>query len=215
VEWAANVSKQAKAKDAQINAMAAHIQALANTVATLSKAITTAAKENLNPNPGGGDGGGNGVGGNSGGGNSGGNNSNGLPFHQFTCNTGGYCFPCGYHPVGTNHTSATCKQKRQGHNDSATATNCMNDSTRWLGIRQVTPSQHDHPSYKGQSAPATKPLLPHASLHHDPSHFNSSVTLQRQFSMKTPATSSSTATSSSIPNTEKHGVTHLDRKSDY
>jgi hypothetical protein len=35
VEWAANVSKEAKTKDTQLQAMTAQIQALSNTVATL------------------------------------------------------------------------------------------------------------------------------------------------------------------------------------
>jgi hypothetical protein len=151
-EWAASLSKEAKAKDAKINAMTAQIQALTTTVATLLKAITAAAKENLNPNTGDGNSGGNGIGGNSNGGNSRGSNSNGRLF-QITLNMGGYCFTCGHHPVGANHTSATCKQKRKGHNDSATATNCMDGSTRRPGIRKVKPSKKNHPSYKGQSAP--------------------------------------------------------------
>jgi hypothetical protein len=112
----------------------AQIQALTNTVATLLESITVAAKDNIKPNAGGSDGSGDGVGGNRGGG-----NSNGRPF-QFTHNMGGYCFTCGHHPIGANNTSAICKQKCKGHNNSTTATNCMNGSTHWLGIRKVKPS---------------------------------------------------------------------------
>jgi hypothetical protein len=43
-EWAANINKESKAKDAQLQAMMAQIQALTNTVTMLSKAITAAAK---------------------------------------------------------------------------------------------------------------------------------------------------------------------------
>jgi hypothetical protein len=44
-EFAANVSEESKAKDAQFQAMTAQIQALTNTVATLSTQIAAAAKE--------------------------------------------------------------------------------------------------------------------------------------------------------------------------
>ena len=43
-EFAANVSKESKAKDAQFQAMTAQIQALTNTIATLLTAIAAAAK---------------------------------------------------------------------------------------------------------------------------------------------------------------------------
>ena len=42
-EFAANVSKEFKAKDAQLHAMTAQIQVLTSTVASLSKAIANAA----------------------------------------------------------------------------------------------------------------------------------------------------------------------------
>ncbi len=45
-EFAANVSEESKAKDAQFQAMTAQIQALTNTVATLSTQIAAAAKVN-------------------------------------------------------------------------------------------------------------------------------------------------------------------------
>ena len=37
-------------------------------------------------------------------------------------NMGGYCWTCGYNPVGLGHTSATCKNKAPGHYVCATAT---------------------------------------------------------------------------------------------
>jgi hypothetical protein len=43
-KWAANISKESKAKDAQLQAMMAQIQALTNTIATLSTAIVASAK---------------------------------------------------------------------------------------------------------------------------------------------------------------------------
>ncbi len=54
-EWAANINKESKTKDAQLQAMTAQIQALTNTVATLSNAISAVAKQ------GGGSGGGGAV----------------------------------------------------------------------------------------------------------------------------------------------------------
>jgi hypothetical protein len=96
-EFAANVSDEAKAKDAQFQAMTAQIQALTHTVATLSTAIAAAAKEN-------------------GGGGGGGGGEHGRTF-KFTRNMGAYCYSCGHHPIGANHTSVTCTRKRDGHND--------------------------------------------------------------------------------------------------
>ena len=62
-EFAANISKESKAKDAQFQAMTAQIQTLTNTFATLLASIAAAAKEN----GGGGVGGGSGCGGGGGG----------------------------------------------------------------------------------------------------------------------------------------------------
>ncbi len=144
-EWASNVSKEAKAKNDQLKAMTAQIQALTNTVAMLSTAIAAAAKENENPNNGGGGGSGRNCGHGSG-------NRDNRAFH-YTRNMGGYCSMHGHHPVGINHTSAMCTQKRDNHNNSTTATNCMGGCTFWLGVTRVRPSQQDHQSYKGKSAP--------------------------------------------------------------
>jgi hypothetical protein len=111
-EWSTNVSKYAKTKDVQLQAMTAQIQALTNTVATILTTIVAAGKENLNPNSG--------RGGGSGGG-SGGNGSKHT--FKYTHNMGGYYVTHGHHPIGINLTSMTCRQKRKGHNNSAIATN--------------------------------------------------------------------------------------------
>ena len=55
-EFAANVSEESKAKDAQLQAMTAQIQAFTSTVATLSTAIANAAKANGGSGGGGGNG---------------------------------------------------------------------------------------------------------------------------------------------------------------
>jgi hypothetical protein len=126
-KFAANVSEESKAKDAQFLAMTAQIQALTNIVATLLAAITAAAKEN--------DGGGGGGGG--GGGE--------RTFKFTTRNMGAYCYTCGHHPVGVNHTSVTCTRKCEGHNDLATADHRFSGSNFWPGLNKVKSSQQDHP----------------------------------------------------------------------
>ncbi len=149
-EWAANISKESKAKDAQLQAMMAQIQALTNTIATLSTAIAAAAKEN----GGGGGSGGSSVGG-SGGGSGGSNNGGGggKRMFKFTHKMGAYCSMHGHHPVGANHTSAACTHKHEGHNNIATADHRFGGSNFWPGLSKVKSSQHEHISYKGKSAP--------------------------------------------------------------
>jgi hypothetical protein len=137
-EWAANVIKESKTKDAQLQAMTAQIQALTNTVATLSKAIAAAEKQG-----GGGSGGGsNGVSGS-------GNNIGGGGERTFKCtrNMGAYCSTHGHHPVGANHTSATCMHKQESHNNTATADHRFGGSNFWPGLYKVKSSQHNHISY--------------------------------------------------------------------
>ena len=130
-KFAANVSKEAKAKNAQFQAMTAQIQALINTVAMLSTAIAAVAKEN-----GGGGGGGGG----------------GERTFKFVHNMGAYCSMHGHHPVGMNHTTATCTNKREGNNDLATTDHRFGGSNFWPGLSKVKPSQQDHVSYRGKSA---------------------------------------------------------------
>jgi hypothetical protein len=146
-EWAANVSKEGKAKNDQLKAMMAQIRALTNTIATLSTAIAAAAKENNTPNDG--SGGGSGGGCNRGCGS--GNRDDGA--FRYMRNMGGYCSTHDHHPVDINHTSTMCTQKRDNYNSSTTATNCMGGCMFWPGITRVRPSQQDHQSYKGKFSP--------------------------------------------------------------
>jgi hypothetical protein len=141
-EWAANVNEESKTKDAQLQAMMALIEALTNTIATLSKEITAVAKQ------GGGDGDGSGT--------SGSSNNIGRGdkrTFKYTRNMGAYCSTHGHHPVGANHTSATCTHKQERHNDTATADHRFGGSNFWPGLSKVKSSQHNHISYKGKSAP--------------------------------------------------------------
>jgi hypothetical protein len=110
-KWVANMNESAKKKDAKIDIMTMQIKILTNAVAALPKAIAT--KENVNPNGGGGDG-------NGGGGGGGGGGGNGQRPFAYTRNMGACCWSCGFHPVGANHTSATCIKKKDNHKDSAT-----------------------------------------------------------------------------------------------
>ena len=91
---------------------------------------------------------------------SGNNNGNGkkprvpydptAPYEKYR-NMGGYCFTCGFHPVGTTHTSETCGYKRKDHVDSATWTNRGAGSKLWP--TKVREDQKTHASYAGKSAP--------------------------------------------------------------
>jgi hypothetical protein len=140
-KFAANISTESRAKEAQFQAMTAQIQALTNIVAI-------AAKENRGGGRGGNGGGGSGRGGR--GGNGGG--EGGKRTFKFTRNMGAYCHTHGHHPIGVNHTSATCTNKRDGHNNLPTADHHFGGSNFWPGLSKVKSSQHDHISYKGKSA---------------------------------------------------------------
>ena len=73
---------------------------------------------------------------------------------KYPRNMGGYCHSCGFHPVGPKHDSATCTRKKEGHVDTATWTNRgANGSKEWPVAAKVKPSQQEHTSYKGKSAP--------------------------------------------------------------
>ena len=138
-ERAANVQEDTKTKDTQLASMAAQIQALTNTVAALTSALAAlvgkvSGNDSANST-----------------GSSGSGASKGT--FKFTRNMGAYCYQCGHHPVGINHTSATCSKKGENHNDLATTNQRFGGSTYWPGLTKVKQSQQDHESYKGKSAP--------------------------------------------------------------
>ncbi len=137
-ELAANISNTAKVKEAQIDSITAQIKLLTDTVALLSKLLTN--KENNGNNGSGGSGSGsNGLGG-------------GRDF-KYTRNMGNYCWSHDHHPVGAKHTSIACTNKKEGHQDAATATNCMGGDNFWPGTNKVRPSHQGHASCKGKSTP--------------------------------------------------------------
>jgi hypothetical protein len=115
---------------------------LTDAVAALSKAITT--KENVNPN---------GKGGGGGGSSGSGSGSGGQQPFAYTRNMGAYCHSHGFHPVGANHTSATCTKKKDNHKDSATWGDSLGGNKFWPKANRVKPDQQLHTSYKDRSAP--------------------------------------------------------------
>ena len=70
-------------------------------------------------------------------------------------NMGTYCSLHGFHPVGTNHDSVTCRNewRKPEHNIAATWTNRLGGDTYWPSAKQVAIKQQDHPTWKGKSAP--------------------------------------------------------------
>ena len=66
---------------------------------------------------------------------------------------GSYCHSHGFHPVGANHTSATCTRKRDNHKDSATWDDNLGGNKFWPKANRVKPDQQLHASYKDRSAP--------------------------------------------------------------
>jgi hypothetical protein len=75
---------------------------------------------------------------------------------RFPCNMGSYCWSHDHHPIEAKHESITCTHKKDGHKDNATATNHMGSNNFWPQANWVMPSQHDHTSYKGKSAPTDR-----------------------------------------------------------
>ncbi len=128
-----NISKEAKAKDAQICAMTAQIKTLTDAIATLTKSLAN--KENASPN-------------------TGNTNSGTTPcmFHWMR-NMGAYCWSHGHHPVGAKHTSSTCTKKKEGHNNDVTTRNHQGGDNFWPTNNKVKESQQDHPSFKRKKAP--------------------------------------------------------------
>ena len=120
-ESAANISKETKAKDAQILVMTTQIKMLADTITALIKCFGN--KENAPPNMG--------------------NTNSGSNPHQFKWapNMGAYCRSHGHHPVGAKHTSKTCSKKKVGHIDNTIATDHKGRDKFWLTINKVKESQ--------------------------------------------------------------------------
>ena len=119
---------QLKSKDNQIGGLVLQVKTLSESVAALTKLV---ADNNANTAAGGG-GGGKGGGGRR---RQQGRDKENVPptekaaacedtrpsWLQKITNQGGYCWSCGFNPIGKTHTSATCKRKAPGHDAGATA----------------------------------------------------------------------------------------------
>ena len=72
-----------------------------------------------------------------------------------TRNMGGYCYSCGFHPIGLGHSSKTCnsEHKRRDHKSEATWNDRMGGNTNWPKAFRVTPEQQEHAKWKGQEPP--------------------------------------------------------------
>ncbi len=68
-------------------------------------------------------------------------------------NMGVYCHSHGFHPIGTNHTSATCSWKKDGHKVEAMWTNCLGGNMFWPTAKCVAINQQYHATLKSKSAP--------------------------------------------------------------
>ena len=117
------------------DALAAQIKALTDAVAKLA-----AAKENKVPNAG-----------RTGGKN--GDRESRCPQMMKLRNMGAYCHSHGFHPVGADHDSATCRRRKPEHKSEATWGNRLDGDMFWPSAKRVAVVQHDHPTWKGKAAP--------------------------------------------------------------
>jgi hypothetical protein len=120
----------------QLDAMAAQIKALTDTV---TKLLTL--KENIDPNAGGG-------------GEKKGDRKSRRPQATKLRNIGAYCHSHGFHPVGADHSSATCSWKKAEHKTEATWGNHIGGGDMyWPTAKRVAIEQQEHPTWKGKAAP--------------------------------------------------------------
>ena len=122
-------------KTTQFDAMAAQIKALTDAVAKLSTA-----KENKDPNAGGGGG-------------KNGDRKSRRPQMTKLRNMGAYCHSHGFHPVGEDHNSANCSWKKSEHKTEATWANRLGGDMFWPSTKRVAIEQQQHPTWKGKAAP--------------------------------------------------------------
>ena len=56
-----------------------------------------------------------------------------YPF-KYERNMGGYCYSCGFHPVGPKHDSTTCNRKKEGHVATAPAATSATATTKGMAM---------------------------------------------------------------------------------
>ena len=122
-------------KTNQFDAMAAQIKALTDAVTRLE-----AAKENKDPNAGGGGG-------------KNGDRESRRPQMTKLRNMGAYCHSHGFHLVGADHDSVNCFWKKSEHKTEATWGNRLGGDMFWPSAKRVAVEQQDHPTWKGKVAP--------------------------------------------------------------
>jgi hypothetical protein len=131
--------------NASSNAMAAQIKVMLDQIAQLTK--TMANKENSNGRrSGGGGGGGGGLG-------ERGQVQRVVVQYTKPRSMGCYCSLHGFHPVGENHTSATCSRKQPNNNVTAMWNNRKGGSVHWPPPIRISIKQQSHATYAGKSAP--------------------------------------------------------------
>jgi ribosomal protein L31 len=122
-------------KTNQFDAMAAQINALTDAVAKLEDA-----KENKDPNAGGGGG-------------KNGEHDSRRPQMTKLRNMGAYCQSHGFHPVGADHDSVNCSWKKLEYKTKATWGNRLCGDMFWPSAKRVAVEQQYHPTWKGKAAP--------------------------------------------------------------
>ena len=141
-EYIAKIAS-ASASAANVNATTNQFKAMAVQIKTLTNAVAqlAATKENTNPNTGG-DAGGS-------------NRKSQRQQMKKVRNMGCYCHSHGFHPIGANHDSMTCKWQKGEHKTKAMWNNWLGGYMYWPTAKGVAIKQQDHPTWKGKSAPTS------------------------------------------------------------
>jgi hypothetical protein len=69
-------------------------------------------------------------------------------------NMGRYCHSHGFHPVGADHDSTTCRWKKADHKCKTTWLNRMGGDMFWPSVKCVAIEQHNATSWKGKTTPS-------------------------------------------------------------
>ena len=142
VTLAEQLQDQLKSKDLQIAALTAQVSRMNNSIQTLTTTIASLPVGNAGGNEGGGRGGG----GRGGSGRGGGDRGKGKPERKTGGrNIGGYCWSCGFDPMGMNHSSAagSCFKPEPGHKVEVTAANTMGGSQQQASKMQYAEWQQE------------------------------------------------------------------------
>ena len=139
---AEQLQDQLKAKDLQIAALTAQVSGMNSSIQTLTTTTACLPVGNARGNKGGGRGGG----GRGGSGKGGGGRCKGKPERKpGGRNIGGYCWSCGFDPMGMNHSSAagSCFKPKPGHKVKVTAANTMGGLQQQASKMQYADWQRD------------------------------------------------------------------------